>query len=167
MGEEEGEEGQGLFLFLFFFFFFFWGGGGGGLLPLMPVPLGQLPSSVGSGVVTTAPSSLVCVVTFSAAAPVVFAVTFVSPADFTPEPGRKQCWVISSRERSRRCSPLSKIYGLQDSLFPRAQVRPLLPSHCWLHLLLLSQFPSHCGFGHSFGPLGLVFSFSRFLVLVA
>ena len=44
-----------------------------GFPPSMPVPLCQQPSSAGTGVVTTTPSSSACAVTFPAAAPVVSA----------------------------------------------------------------------------------------------
>ena len=50
-----------------------------GFSPSMPVPLCQLPLSAGTGVVTTTPSSSVCVVFFSAATPVDFATLFVLP----------------------------------------------------------------------------------------
>ena len=55
-----------------------------GFLLSMPVPLCQLPSSVGTSVVTTTPSSAMCVATFSVAAPL------VPPVDVTPvEQSRK------------------------------------------------------------------------------
>ena len=60
-------------------------------LPSMPVPLCQLPSPAGSDVVTTTPSSSVCVVTYSATTSVISAALFIAPADATPvEPGHKQ-----------------------------------------------------------------------------
>ena len=55
-----------------------------GFSPAMPVPLCQLLSPVGSGVVTTAPSSTVCSVTFSAVVPVISAAPFVPPLEVMP-----------------------------------------------------------------------------------
>ena len=63
----------------------------------MPVPLGQLLLSLGSGLMTMITSS-VCAVIFSATAPVLSAALFVSPAGVTPvESSRKWCRVESTR----------------------------------------------------------------------
>ena len=50
----------------------------------MPVPLCQIPSSVGASVVTTTSTSAACAVTFSAASSVVSAAPFVPPSGVTP-----------------------------------------------------------------------------------
>ena len=55
-----------------------------GFSPSMPVPLWQLPRSVGSYVVTMTPSSSVSAVTFSATATVVSAAPFASTVGVTP-----------------------------------------------------------------------------------
>ena len=51
----------------------------------MPVPLGQLPSFAGSGVITTYSLELsVCAVTYSVAGPAVTAAPFVHPPTMMP-----------------------------------------------------------------------------------
>ena len=58
----------------------------------MPLPLCQLPSPAGTGVVTTTPSLTACAVTFLVAALIVSAAPFVLPVNITPvEQGRKLC----------------------------------------------------------------------------
>ena len=103
-----------------------------GFSPSMPVPLGQLPSFAGSGVVTTSPSaSTVCAVTFSVAGPVVAATPFVPPSDVTSvEPSRKRCHVEDLRERERMLAEFEdfwasgKSFSLQPGLSSASQ--PLL-----------------------------------------
>ena len=72
-----------------------------GFSPAMPVPLCQLPSPSGSGVVTTTHSLTVCSVTFLAAAPVVSSAPFVAPLEVAPvEPDRKQRHVDLPQDRA-------------------------------------------------------------------
>ena len=52
--------------------------------PVMPVPLYQLPSPAGSGVVMTTPSSLVCAMMFLVSVLVVSTAPFVALVDVTP-----------------------------------------------------------------------------------
>ena len=85
---------------------------GKGFLPSMPVPPDQLPSSVGSGVVTTTSSSSVCVVTFLATASVISATLFVSLAGITPvKPGRKRRLVESPREREKMLAAFEELWA--------------------------------------------------------
>ena len=68
--------------------------------PSMPVPLDQLPSPVGSGVVTSfASSSAVCVVTYAVACPAVTTAPFVPPPSVTPiEPSRTRRHVTDPKK---------------------------------------------------------------------
>ena len=87
-----------------------------GFSPSMPLPLGQLPSSVGSGVVTTTLSSSVCAVTFSTAASIVSATPFVSPVGITPvEPSHKQRRVESLREREKMLAAFEELWASKRS----------------------------------------------------
>ena len=91
----------------------------------------QLPSPAGAGVVTTTPSSTVCALTFSAAAPVVFAALFFLPMDVTPlEPGSKQCRIESPREKARMLATFEDIWAsgqlFSPLLGPLSALQPLL-----------------------------------------
>ena len=136
-----------------------------GFSPSMPVPLGQLQSSVGSDMVTTTSSSLVCAVTFSTAASIVSATLFVSPAGVTSvELSRKRRRVEFPREREKMLAAFEELWASGRSSSPRP-VCHLLPSHQWLRLRLLSQLPSHLRsplrfqmlriYAHGFCPLEL------------
>ena len=108
--------------------------------PSMPVPLRQLPSFLGTGVVTTTPSLLVCAVTFLAAAP------FVPPVDVTPvEPNCKRLGVNSLREKVKMLTAFEELWASRRSLLlPLA--RCLLLCCCLRFLLLMSCLPSHLWF---------------------
>ena len=78
-----------------------------GFSPFMPVPLCQLTLSAGTSMVATTLSSSVCVVTYSATAPVVSAATFVLSMDLTPvEPSHKRRLFNSPREKAKMLSHL-------------------------------------------------------------
>ena len=83
-----------------------------GFSPSMPVPLGQLPSSLGSVVVTTTPSAcLVCMVSITAAATNVSSTPFVPPADVTPvEPSCKLCRVECTREKEKMLATFEDLW---------------------------------------------------------
>ena len=90
-----------------------------GFSPSMPVPLCQLPLCAETSVVTTAPSSSVCAVTFSAAAPAISAAPFVPPMDVTPvEPSRKWSRVDSLQERAKMLATFEELWASDQSLSP-------------------------------------------------
>ena len=84
-----------------------------GLSPSMPVTLCQLPSSVGSCVVTTTPpTSSECMVTVTAAAQIVSTAPFMPPADVTPvERSRKRRRVESVREREKMLAAFEDLWA--------------------------------------------------------
>ena len=115
-----------------------------GFSPSMLVPLNQLPSSVGSGVVTMTPFSSVCVVIFLATAPVVSTAPFVSPAGVTPiEPSRKRHWVESPREKEKMLATFEDIWtsGWSFSLLPGPSFVPL-PLLVMPQVAVLAPVPS-------------------------
>ena len=86
-----------------------------GFSPSMPVPLYQLPSSAGTGVVMTTPSS-VCAVTFSTAAPMVSAAPSVPSVDVTPvEPSHKRRCVDSRLEKAKMLAVLKELWASSQS----------------------------------------------------
>ena len=143
-----------------------------GFLPLMRVPLCRLPSPAGTGVVTTTPLSVVCAVTFSAAAPIVSAAPFVPPVDITSvEPSCKQHRVDSLRKKASMLAVSEDIWAsgqsfaplLGPSSAPQPQLvtPPAVPTS-------VPACGSRCGLDRScgcfFNPLRHVFPFGRIFV---
>ena len=86
-------------------------------LPSMPVPLCQLQSSAGTGVVTMTPSSLVCAVTFSATVPVVSTTLFVPSVDVTSvEPSLIRCRVDFPWEKTKMLAAFEELWVSGQSL---------------------------------------------------
>ena len=118
-----------------------------GFFLAMLVPLCQLPSPVGSGVMMTTPLLTVCPVSFSACAPVVSTIPFVPPLEVTPvEPDRKRHRVESPEDSTTtvwnplKTAPLCllpfRTFGPPRSIWPSVPLHVWVPR--WLRLLLLS-----------------------------
>ena len=85
----------------------------------MPLPLCQLPSPAGTGVVMTTPSLTACAVTFLVAALIVSAAPFVLPVNITPvEQGRKLCCIKLLRELAKMLAVFEDLWTLGRSTFP-------------------------------------------------
>ena len=92
-----------------------------GFSPSMPVPLGQVPSSVGSRVITTYPSeSSVCAVTYSVAGATVSTTPFVPPPTVTPvETGHKRHRVEDREEWELMLAEFENLWASGKSFTPR------------------------------------------------
>ena len=91
-----------------------------GFSPSMPVPLGQLPSSAGSGVVTSTPSaSTSCAVTFSVFGLFVSATLFVPSSDVTlVDPNCKHRRVEGLLEQERMLVAFKDVWASRGSFSP-------------------------------------------------
>ena len=137
-------------------------------LPVMPVPLRQLPFLAGSDVVTTTLSLSVCAVTYSASAPVVATAPFVAMVDVTPvEPDCEWCHVVLPEERAKMLAAFEDLWAARKrSSHPGPSSAPSLVTPPVPPLAVLAPHSIGCSSGcrcccvfrHSIFPLGCVFS---------